>query len=74
MRVHYGDRRVAYRTADPAGAEILRVPFRPRVLANGKPLEASAWDYGEYRGASGVLRIRRQGVAAITIVAEQGGR
>ena len=65
--IQYGANRIAYTAAEPSGDEMLRVTFKPRVLADGKPLAPGAWQYGDYRGVSGVLRIHRGGVAHVEI-------
>ena len=67
VEIRYGRDRIVYRAADAAGSEILRVGFTPNVLADGQVMDVSAWQYGEYRGASNVLRIRRANARNIVI-------
>ncbi|MFA5864943.1 MAG: hypothetical protein WC975_09680 [Phycisphaerae bacterium] len=65
--VQYGPDGLEYETFDPDGAEILRLTFKPKVLANGRPLDNSQWTFGNYRGVSNILRIQRQGVSSVVI-------
>ena len=67
ISVHYDKNRIEYQTAESDGHEILRVPFQPRVMGNGKLLDHSMWEYGEYHGASGVLQIHRTNTKHIRI-------
>ena len=69
--VAYGPKRIEYRTAEPTGAETLRITFKPRVLADGKPLDPAAWQYGEFRGVPGVLHVRRDNARHIVIEANE---
>ena len=69
--IAYAPGRIEYTAADPAGSEILRITFTPRVLAEGKPLDASSWDYGEFRGVRGLLRIRREDVRHVVVEASR---
>ena len=39
------------------------------LTADGKELPASAWSYGEFHGASGVLRIHREAARKVIISA-----
>jgi len=70
-KVLYQPGRIEYTTFEPSGNEILRITFHPRtVTADGKPLPAKDWRYGEYRGVPGVLRIHRDAAQNIVIIAE----
>ena len=69
ISVRYGKNRVEYQTAESEGVEILRIPFKPRVLGNGKELDPSAWEFGDYHGASGVLHIHRANTTCVRIEA-----
>ncbi len=66
-KIEYAANRIAYETFEPTGDDILRITFRPRVLADGRPLDPAAWQYGEFNGASGVLRIHRDNAKTIVI-------
>lgn len=68
-QAEYSPGQIEYRTFDPDGREILRITFHPQVIADGEPLAASQWSFGEYRGVPGVLRIERRGVRHILIKA-----
>ncbi|HNR36437.1 MAG TPA: hypothetical protein PKO36_14745 [Candidatus Hydrogenedentes bacterium] len=58
-QVTYGRDCIEYETFDPRGDEILRITFKPAVLADDKPLDPAQWTHGEFRGVSNVLRIHR---------------
>jgi len=67
-QVSYGPGRIEYTPIDPRGSEILRITFKPsKVMADGKPLPAAQWTYGEWRGVPGVLRIQRDAARNIVI-------
>ncbi|NLP10029.1 hypothetical protein GX408_06475 [bacterium] len=69
-RIDYEENRIRYTAFNDEGAELLHLVFRPRVLADGKPLDCAYWQFGEYRGSTHMLRIRRAGAKHIEIVAE----
>jgi hypothetical protein len=66
-KITYGPKRIEYETAEPAGNELLRITFAPTVLSGGKKLDPSSWQYGEYHGVPGVLRVNRQNATCIAI-------
>ncbi len=70
-KVEYAGNRISYETFEPAGDDILRITFTPRVLADGKPLDPAAWQYGDFNGVPGVLRIHREN--AKNIIVEKSG-
>lgn len=60
-KVKYQPGRIEYTAYESPGTEILRLSFIPRaVTVEGKPLPATGWTYGAYRGVPGVLRISRE--------------
>jgi len=67
-KISYQKEKIRYETYEPDGEEVLHVTFAPRVFADGRPLDPSSWRYGDYRGASHILRITRDGVRHIQIV------
>ncbi len=69
--IKYGDKKISYRTYEPDGDELLHLTFTPRVYGDGRPLPASAWQFGEYRRAQNILRIHRAGVRHIRIEREK---
>ena len=70
-KVTYQPGRIEYLTFEPRGNEILRITFKPQsVLADGKALASGKWDYGEYLGVPGVLRIHRESARDIVISAK----
>jgi hypothetical protein len=66
-KIEYAGNKISYETFEPAGDDVLRITFTPRVLADGKPLDAAAWQYGEFHGVPGVLRIHRDGAKSIVV-------
>ncbi len=66
-QIEYAAKRIAYDTFESSGDEILRITFKPRVLAEGKPLDSAAWQYGEFHGVPGVLRIHRDNMKKIVV-------
>ncbi len=69
--VTYSPNHIEYTTASSSGEEILRLTFTPKVLAEGRPMDSSAWTFGEYHGASNVLRIHRAHERHIVVKAAQ---
>ncbi len=69
-KVGYSPRRIEYQAFEPDGSEILKVTFKPKVFAGGKPLPRAQWQYGDYRGVPGILRIQRKGVTQIIVQEE----
>jgi hypothetical protein len=68
--ITYAAGRIEYETFEPVGSEILRITFPPaKVTADDKPLDAAQWSFGEYHGATGVLRIKRDQARHIVIEA-----
>jgi len=69
-KINYQAGRIAYTTFEPQGGEILRLSFKPgSITGDAKELAAGAWTYGDYQGASGVLRIHRDAARSIVISA-----
>lgn len=69
-QVKYEPGRVTYTTFEPSGNEELRLSFKPATItADDKELAAAAWSYGDYHGASGVLRIHRDAARKVVISA-----
>ena len=69
-QVKYETGLVTYTAFEAAGNEELRLSFKPAsLIADGKELPASAWCYGEFHGASGVLRIHREAARKVIISA-----
>ncbi len=69
-RIDYEENRIRYTAFDAEGTELLYLLFRPQVLANGKSLDPTYWQFGEYRNSPNMLRIQRAGVKHIEIVPE----
>jgi len=70
QKIDYQDRDISYQAFEPEGTECLHLMFKPKILADGKPIASSAWQFGEYRGATNILRIQRAGVRCIHIMAD----
>lgn len=66
-QIEYAAKRITYESFESSGDEILRITFTPRVLADGKPLDPAAWQFGEVSGVPGVLRIHRDGARQIAV-------
>ena len=66
--VRYCAGQIEYTTFEPNGREILRITFEPKtIIANGKAVDPADWTYGDYHGASGILRINRKSAHNILI-------
>lgn len=69
--IRYLPKQIEYKTYEPDGKEILRITFEPEVFdGDGKELDKSKWSFGQYRGVSNVLQIKRKGVKHIVIRGE----
>lgn len=73
QRVTYGRRSVGYRTFDRKGAEVLRLSFRPRAAADGRPLaersglDAEGFTLASAGGGEFVVRVSRDGARTVAI-------
>ena len=69
-QVEYQPGRISYTAFEPNGGELLRLSFKPlSITADGRPLAAAAWTYGDFHGASGVLQIHREAARNMVISA-----
>jgi hypothetical protein len=68
--IAYEKDKIAYSAYDKKGAELLRITFEPQVFADGKPLDQSKWTFGEFHGATNVLRIQREDASSVEIKAK----
>lgn len=67
-RVSYGARRVEYLPAEPAGAEYLRLSFRPsKILVDGRPLGTASYTITDLGGGDCAVTIRRGRGGAVVI-------
>jgi hypothetical protein len=67
--ISYSKSRIEYTTFDSVGEEKIKLTFEPKVFADGKELPGSQWQFGDYRGVSNILRIKR--IQARTVLIER---
>ena len=68
--VAYGPGSIKYTALDANGTERIKLSFKPKVLANGEPLQKSKWKFGTRRGCDNILTINRKDITDIEIVSE----
>ncbi len=65
--ITYSANKIRYSAFDPHGIEMLKLTFTPMVFSDGQPLPESQWEFGDYRGVTNILTIKRSDEKYITI-------
>jgi len=58
---------IYYTAYDDNGTERIKLTFKPKVYANGKPLSKKHWQFSNFRGVDNVLIINRKGLKNVEI-------
>ena len=66
--VSYTPGTVKYSALEPDGTERVKLSFTPKVLADGKDLPRSQWNFGSWSGCDNILTINRKGITNIEII------
>ncbi len=65
--VEYAENKIEYKTFDNKGDEKIKLTFKPRVIADGKPLDSKHWSFSKAQDGSYILEIHRNGTTHIII-------